>query len=304
MADSHRKRAVQTAVDKDELRAGAMVHADYVRNGQDNPAQQGLRLQPSQKVRIEDLQESPHNRLFDAAKSEEYWNELRTDILNAGAIIEPLVATKDNVLISGHSRLRIARDLVAEGRHEFSRIPVCYVVDELSDDERRNRVYRSNLLRFEVDEDLRIQIHSELYPTVYQSAPKGRRAADSDTETLQEIAMQSGLSTSTIKRETRIFRRAMKRAERNGRDGPDKSDYQEARADENKGRQKATPSKKQSSRKPSRAAGDISSARLNELADQFIADRGTTMEGSVVRDFVDFVVARTAVNRDTGRPKS
>ena len=81
-----------------------------------SPIVQGLKLSDVQLWPQERFKPHPSNHVFDSAKTEDYWRDLRRDILEAGAIINPVIALPDGTLLEGHSRLRIARELADEGQ--------------------------------------------------------------------------------------------------------------------------------------------------------------------------------------------
>ena len=129
-----------------------------------SPIVQGLKLSDVQLWPQERFKPHPSNHVFDSAKTEDYWRDLRRDILEAGAIINPVIALPDGTLLEGHSRLRIAGELAAEGK-DLGRIPVRVVASPITPEEAERRVFLGNLSRFEIDADTRAALYARICRT-------------------------------------------------------------------------------------------------------------------------------------------
>jgi len=244
-----RNSALDHPVSSKEVVAAATVHEEYGRATSAEAETRGLPLSPIKYVSIKELTPSSYNAVFETVKGDAYWAELESDIRDADVIIEPLVATKDNVLLSGHSRLSIARKLFDEGNPKFAEVPVRYVQKELSENDRKQRVYLSNLNRFEIDQDTRIRLRAELYPDFYNGADRksGPKPGTTGAETREwadtapgakEIAASNNMSKRSAERERVLHRKAVSIAGRQGRSEPTKDDYQKARKSLNTTRSK------------------------------------------------------------------
>jgi hypothetical protein len=285
-----RKSAHENLVSTEEWDADVSMHAQHGQTTNENAETEGLKLSPTKQVPINELTPSPHNSVFDDVKDTEYWTNLEQGIRDAGAIIETLVATKDNVLMSGHSRLQIAQKLFEEGDERFERVPVRYIQNDIPDWKIKEHVYLCNLNRFEIDPDTRIRLRAELYPGYYNDTERkpGRKreycglddtANPDPTPSAMKIAEQNKTSQRKIQREKDLHLKASEIAHKEGRKKPIKDDYKKARARINADR------KKQSNRTPSYSKNRIFEAMVANEED--CADK--RIEGSV-REFVEFPV--------------
>ncbi len=213
----------------------------YIRKSKDEPTEpslviQGLEMSEVLSWPLDRFKPHPSNHVFDSAKSETYWRDLKRDILEAGAILNPLIVLPDGTLLEGHSRLRIAEELKAEG-HDLGRIPVRVVSSPITPEEAERRVYLGNLSRFEVDEDTRLNLYRKVWPDYFGQEGKAGRPTKNNRATVspfpttaQEIAKETGKSVRTIKSERAILRDAARRARDMGKPDPDIEDIRETRA--------------------------------------------------------------------------
>lgn len=181
------------------------------------------------------LKPSPYNAVFDALKTPEYWKALRRDIEDAGTITDPLVIEPDGTILSGHSRQRVAAELLGEGRREFEKIPVRVVLSEFSDAEKKKRVYLGNLSRFEIDPDTRLALYAEIYPDYFDRSGTGR-PKKGVTVTRLSVAQEMGVSEETAKKEKAVYQDAKEDAAAKGKAAPDRDDIAEARKKRNEDR--------------------------------------------------------------------
>ena len=122
------------------------------------PASAGLELSEIMYKPRSWLRMNPENEIFRALKSPQYFDDLERDIREAGAILNPLIAMPDGLLLEGESRL-----LMAE-RIGMAKLPVRIVLSALDESEQRRRLWLGNLSRFEVDEDTRLLLYSRIWP--------------------------------------------------------------------------------------------------------------------------------------------
>lgn len=178
------------------------------------------------------LTDSPHNEPFKALKDSEYMDRLQRDIADAGEITEPLLITPDGEIVSGHSRRDIALRL------ELDRVPVRIIEAELSEQDKKSRVYLANLSRFEIDKDTRLQLYAEIYPEYFN---RGETVSPQDTrgDTVSpkprraDIAQAMGVSERQVKNERAVYEEARKTA---GGKNPDREAIAAARKKKNEAR--------------------------------------------------------------------
>jgi hypothetical protein len=200
------------------------------------PILAGLKLSDIQLKPLDFFRDNPANHVFDAAKeaSPNYWQDLKRDIAEARTIINPVIALPDGTLLEGHSRIRIARELAAEGL-DLGKIPARLVASRISEEEAKRRVYLGNLSRFEMDPDTRLALYAEIWPDYYLSEGKAGRpgkSAHGDTITARAVASAVGKSEIQVKRDRATVHAAQELAQAKGKKAPDPSDIAEARARE------------------------------------------------------------------------
>ncbi len=196
-----------------------------------SPVVQGLKLSEVYDWPLERFKPHPSNHVFDSAKTEAYWRDLRRDILEAGAIINPVITLPDGTLLEGHSRIRIARELKEQG-HDLGKIPVRIVASFISPEEAERRVYLGNLSRFELDDDTRLALYTKVWPDYFGQEGKAGRPEKSDHGdpiTAKEIGKQIGKSEPQVKRDRAVVVRAKRIATRKGKPAPEAEDIREAR---------------------------------------------------------------------------
>jgi len=195
-----------------------------------SPVVQGLKLSEVLFWPIEQFKPHPSNHVFDSAKTETYWRDLRRDILEAGAILNPLITLRDGTLLEGHSRLRVARELAAEG-HDLGRIPVRVVYSSITAAEAERRVYLGNLSRFELKDETRLTLYAKVWPGYFgQEGKPGRpeKSTHGETITAKVIGRQIGKSVQQVKRDRAVVISAKKIAAEKGKPDADAEDIREA----------------------------------------------------------------------------
>jgi hypothetical protein len=212
------------------------------------------------------FRDNPANHVFDGAKaaSPNYWQDLKRDIAEARAIINPVIALPDGTLLEGHSRIRIARELAAEGL-DLGKIPARLVASRISEEEAKRRVYLGNLSRFELDPDTRLALYAEIWPGYYLAEPTkgGRPGNNPDTvspvPTAERISEATGKSPRQVIRDRGTVRAAQELAQAKGKKAPDARDIAEARARE------AGARRAKGAAKPAQAAGPWIALQLSPL---------------------------------------
>jgi hypothetical protein len=244
-------------------------------------------LQPAEQIKLQGLalddmvrrplswfRHNPDNEVFTALKTAAYWQALERDIREAGAILAPLIAMPDGLLIEGESRLTIARKLSSEGLLDFDLLPVRIIKGELSADDQRKRLYLGNLSRFEIDEDTRLTLYAKVWPEYYLAEPSkgGRPTENPDTvsgfsPTAEEIAEATGKSSRQVIRDRAVVRTAQKLASESGKREPTAEDIKNAREKENAQRRARAKSATPQQRHPGTRAVvvELTSADVDEI---------------------------------------
>ena len=199
-----------------------------------------LRLSPIEYRDPRELKPSPYNNTFQPLKDEAYWTNLRRDIDEAGAITDPLLIFPDGEIASGHSRQRVALDLLDDGHREFEKIPVRVILSKLTEADKRKRVYLGNLSRFEIDPDTRLCLYATIYPDYFEgTGPQSRpKKGDTVSPIRSEVAETMRVSDRQLKRERAIYQTAKTQATAKGKESPDVADIGAARKAKNTARRK------------------------------------------------------------------
>jgi hypothetical protein len=223
----------------------------------------GLKLSDIQLKPLDFFHDHPDNQVFNAAKEADpnYWPNLKRDIREARAIINPVITLPDGTLIEGHSRIKIARELLSEGL-DLGKIPTRIVASKITPEEVKQRVYLGNLSRFELDENTRLALYAQVWPDYFlTSNDKGGRPSTKpyhrDTvSTAPKIAAATGKSEVQTKRDRATVLRAAELAKGEGKIAPEAIHIAAARAETNEKRrisQEAPAGSKASSTKVSKA---------------------------------------------------
>lgn len=223
------------------------------------PAVEGLELSDLQTKPLDWFRPNPVNHVFDALKTPDYWKALKKDIAEARTILNPVIALPDGTLIEGHSRVKVAKELKAEGV-DLGRVPVLIVASPISQEEAERRVYLGNLSRFEIDEDTRLALYAKIWPGYFLADPgKGGRPKNPDTvaefsapqkkddtvsgfpSTAEAIGKATGKSSRQIIRDRGTVRQAAEIAKNEGKAAPDAGHIRKVREAENAKRREAAP---------------------------------------------------------------
>jgi hypothetical protein len=210
----------------EERKAERGVHADFLAETTEAETLGALRLSAVEFRHPRELKPSPHNTEFAHLKDDTYWANLRRDIEESGAITDPVLIMPDGEILSGHSRIEVAVQLLEEGHAEFEKVPVRVVRSALNDDERMKRVYLSNLSRFEIDENTRLVLYARVYPDYFNgTGPKNRpQKGDTVSPLRSNVADAMGVSPRQLRRERKVHEEAVKKAKSDGRQEPSVED--------------------------------------------------------------------------------
>ena len=66
------------------------------------------------KVRVDELKPHPRNQEFFSDMTGDQWEKFLISIEETGGPVEPIIITEDNVIVSGHQRVRACRELGIE----------------------------------------------------------------------------------------------------------------------------------------------------------------------------------------------
>jgi len=173
---------------------------------------------------------NPENNIFRALKTDSYFKDLERDIAEAGAIINPLIALSDGLLLEGESRLLVA------GRLGMERLPVRIVLSPMTEEEQRRRLWLGNLSRFEVDKDTRLFLYAKIWPGYFAGEAHASAVAVAD------IVKATGSSKRQVIRDAGIVREARAKASEEGREAT-VQDLREVREGKNAERRQEAPAK-------------------------------------------------------------
>jgi hypothetical protein len=213
------------------------------------PGLEGLQLSELMYKPMDWFHPNPANKEFDALKTPEYWDGLKRDIKEVRCILNPLIALPDGTLIEGHSRWKLAGELLDEGI-DLGKLPVLIIASPISQEEIEKRVYLGNLSRFEIDEDLRPSLYVKIWPDFFLASPSqggrpkkshlGNPATGAEfSRTAQEIKTVTGKRGRQIRIDRAISRSAAALAKQEGYDRPEAAHIKMAREVENEKRRKA-----------------------------------------------------------------
>lgn len=174
----------------------------WITNTNEETTIHGVQLSEVKHISTLILKDNPINNFF-SNESPEYFESLKQDILERGIIV-PLIAKEDNTLISGHNRLRVAKEL------GLTSVPVQYILQELTAQEERGFVFKDNILRRQLSASDKEVLIKKLYLDEIQKDNRGgdrksqRSKIKSSDELLitlpDKIEAETGIKAGTVKR--------------------------------------------------------------------------------------------------------
>lgn len=151
-----------------------------------------------EKISPNKLKENPKN-LFDKLPEDDY-NRLKKDIIERG-IIDPLICDKDFVLLTGHNRLAIAKELKLES------IPVRILQSDLSQKDKEKLLVLDNLNRRQLSPEEKKRFIAIYYKDELQKDNRGGNQYKKDESSLElsrdlskKIEQETGIKAGTAKR--------------------------------------------------------------------------------------------------------
>ncbi len=115
----------------------------------------GVKLSPVKYVAHKDLKENPLNKKY-FTQDQDYIQQLTEDIRQRGIIV-PLIAKRDGLLLAGHVRLQIARNI------DLLMVPLQYVLSDLTPKQERDFLLKDNVLRRQLSPAQKEHLIRELY---------------------------------------------------------------------------------------------------------------------------------------------
>lgn len=168
----------------------------------------GIQLSAVEYILTSQLKNNPQNEEIFTEESEEYFEQLRNDIRERGILV-PLIATKEGLILAGHNRLRIAKEIGLE------RVPCQFVSEALTDTQQLEILIKDNVLRRQLTTEQWISIYRRLYPAFDVLARQENRGGnrfliaepDVNKLTAKKIAADTGQTESAVKKHLTQFRR-------------------------------------------------------------------------------------------------
>jgi ParB-like chromosome segregation protein Spo0J len=160
----------------------------------------GIKLSDIQFIAPDKLVENPLNSMFFKEESSDYFQKLRADIEKRGIIV-PLIAKRNDMLVAGHNRLRIAKELHLEN------VPVQYILDELPDDSEKEFIIKDNLYRRHFSSAEWIELYRKLYPDfdnqiIQERRGGGKKWSKTEYSVLLQQEMDNRLTAEKIANDT------------------------------------------------------------------------------------------------------
>lgn len=131
----------------------------------------GVSLSAIKNMPVEEIQTNPQNTVYFVRESSEYFQRLREDIEKRGVVV-PLLVRQDGVLLAGHNRLQIAREI------GLRFVPVQTVQEELTERQEQEFIINDNLLRRHLSIEERIRLYKMLFPEFDSVLASGKRGGD------------------------------------------------------------------------------------------------------------------------------
>jgi ParB-like chromosome segregation protein Spo0J len=131
----------------------------------------GVSLSAIKNVPVDEIRTNPQNTVYFVRETSEYFQRLREDIEKRGVVV-PLLVRQDGVLLAGHNRLQIARDI------GLRFVPVQTVQEELTERQEQEFIINDNLLRRHLTIDERIHLYKVLFPEFDSVLASGKRGGD------------------------------------------------------------------------------------------------------------------------------
>lgn len=160
----------------------------------------GVSLSDIKNMAVDDIRTNPQNTVFFVQESPEYFQRLREDIEKRGVVV-PLLIKQDGMLLAGHNRLQIAREI------GLRFVPVQTVQEELSERQEQEFIINDNLLRRHLSIEERIRLYKMLFPEFDEVLAISKRGGDKKSAEFKEkstkknqndsVSLKNGIKKST-----------------------------------------------------------------------------------------------------------
>lgn len=160
----------------------------------------GVSLSDIKNMAVDDIRTNPQNTVFFVRESPEYFQRLREDIEKRGVVV-PLLIKQDGMLLAGHNRLQIAREI------GLRFVPVQTVQEELSERQEQEFIINDNLLRRHLSIEERIRLYKMLFPEFDEVLAISKRGGDKKSAEFKEkstkknqndsVSLKNGIKKST-----------------------------------------------------------------------------------------------------------
>ena len=194
------------------------------------------------------FKDNKKNKVFKDLKDETYFKNLKKDIDENQGIENPVICFKDGTLIEGHSRIKILKELVEEGK-----IPKSYKVPTLyfkgTKKEGNKRLILGNLNRFEIDHNTRTLLFARIYPGYFDPREPKRGETVSPHPTRLEISKEMDITERQVKNEKAIIKEAIEQTNKTLEELESK-DLKQVREKKNLDRREKTQAKKETVKTP------------------------------------------------------
>lgn len=211
-------------------RPGGSTPGQVSKEIQDHPDLQHYQWSELMYMPLDFFRDNPANRIFAEIKNTEE-NRLRyqtlKDDIRAVGIHEPILATQKGLILSGHSRIQIARELLKEGS-PLGKIPVILLESKISDDEMDRIIVSCNVNRFQTDMNTRLIQMAKIAPNYFKQKVTGKATATVSGEK-SFVQETFSISPAQVKREKQVYLTACDIAVRKGKEYLSPEDIEEAR---------------------------------------------------------------------------
>jgi ParB family chromosome partitioning protein len=175
----------------------------WIKDSREEKIPEGVKLSEVHYIEISQIKPNPLNTKFFKKESDEYFETLTEDIKKRGILV-PLILKENGMLLAGHNRLKIAFEINVE------RVPVQYIIGELTESQEREFLFKDNILRRQLTAKEKEFIIRELYKDEINKDNRGgdRKSLDALSKSSNEllitlperIEIETGIKAGTAKR--------------------------------------------------------------------------------------------------------
>jgi hypothetical protein len=221
------------------------------------------------------FKENKENKVFKDLKDETYYKNLKKDIEENRGIENPVICFEDGTLVEGHSRIKLLKELIEEGK-----IPSDYEVPTIffqgTKEEGTKRLILGNLNRFEIDPDTRTLLFARVYPGYFDPNKTAiQKGGETVSPTRKQIASEMNLSEKQVRNEKAKLKEAIEKTKK-PLEKLEPKDLKEVREEKNQERREKTQAKKEpiSTKTPSPGAKEPSKNQVKPLRPHEMTTKG------------------------------